>query len=46
MQIFKMDDEFELLGNPEIGEDVYTTPAFVGDRIYIRGIDHLFCIGE
>jgi outer membrane protein assembly factor BamB len=46
MQIFKMDDEFELLGTSEIGEDAYATPAFVGDRIYIRGVTHLFCIEE
>jgi len=46
MQIFKMDDEFELLGASSIGEDAYATPAFVGDRIYIRGLTHLFCIEE
>lgn len=46
MQIFKMHDEFELLGVSDIGEDVYATPAFVGDRIYIRGLMHLFCIDE
>ena len=44
MQIFKMDDKFELLGASEIGEDVYATPAFVGNRVYIRGLMHLFCI--
>jgi outer membrane protein assembly factor BamB len=46
MQIFKMDDEFELLGTSPIGEDAYATPAFVGDRIYIRGLTHLSCIGK
>jgi outer membrane protein assembly factor BamB len=46
MQIFKMDDEFVLLGASPIGEEAYGTPAFVGDRIYIRGATHLFCIGE
>jgi outer membrane protein assembly factor BamB len=46
MQIFKMDDEFVLLGTSEIGEDAYGTPAFIGDRIYIRGVTHLFCIEE
>jgi len=45
MQIFRMDDKFELLGVSKIGEDAYATPAFVGDRIYIRGLTHLFCIG-
>ena len=46
MQIFRMHDKFELLGVAAIGEDAYATPAFVGDRIYIRGLTHLFCIGE
>jgi hypothetical protein len=41
-----MDSEFELLGVSEIEEDAYATPAFVGDRIYIRGLMHLFCIEE
>jgi outer membrane protein assembly factor BamB len=44
MQVFRLDDEFELLGVSEIGEGAYATPAFVGDRIYIRGLMHLFCI--
>jgi hypothetical protein len=26
-------------------EDVYATPAFVGEQIYVRGLTHLFCIG-
>ena len=46
MQIFRMDDKFEQLGTSKIGEDAYATPALVGDRIYIRGVTHLFCIGE
>jgi len=46
MQVFKMDDEFELLASSQIGEDAYATPALVGDRIYIRGLTHLFCIAE
>jgi outer membrane protein assembly factor BamB len=44
MQIFRMDDEFELLGVAEIGEPVYATPAFVGERVYVRSLAHLFCI--
>ncbi|NQT24306.1 PQQ-binding-like beta-propeller repeat protein [candidate division KSB1 bacterium] len=46
MQIFRMDASFELLGSPALGEDSFSTPAFVGDRIYIRGVEHLFCIGN
>ncbi|MBM3879809.1 MAG: hypothetical protein FJ387_08830 [Verrucomicrobia bacterium] len=46
MQMFKLDKEFELVGTADIGEDAYATPAFVGGRIYIRGLTHLFCIAE
>ena len=44
MQVFKLDDEFELLAESKMREGAYATPAFVGDRIYIRGLTHLFCI--
>jgi outer membrane protein assembly factor BamB len=43
-QIFKMDDEFELLGAADVSEPIYATPAFVGDRIYLRTLAHLYCI--
>jgi len=46
MQIFKMSDKFELLGTSKIGEPAYATPAFVGNRIYIRGMEHIFCIEQ
>ena len=46
MQVFKMNNKFELLGTSAMGETANATPAFVGDRIYIRGETHLFCIGE
>jgi len=46
MQVFKMDKEFALLGVSDIGEPVYATPAIVGNRIYIRGLTHLFCVGQ
>ena len=46
MQVLRLDDHFELLAVSELGEGAYATPAFVGDRIYIRGATHLFCIAE
>ncbi|MFC1569978.1 PQQ-binding-like beta-propeller repeat protein, partial [bacterium] len=46
MQIFKMNASFELVGSPSLGEDSFSTPAFVGERIYIRGETHLFCVGS
>ncbi len=44
MQVVKLADQFDLLAVSPIGEEAYATPAFVGDRIYIRGSMQLFCI--
>ncbi len=46
MQIFKAADRFELVAQPQLGESSFCTPAFVKDRIYIRGEKHLFCMKE
>lgn len=43
-QVFKLSKEFELLSESGVGEPVYATPAFSGNRILIRGLTHLFCI--
>lgn len=43
-QVFALGPEFELLGRSQTGEMVYATPAVVGDRIYVRGLTHLFCV--
>lgn len=45
-QIFRAGKEFELIGTSDIGEPVYATPAFVGDRIFIRGLRNLFCVAK
>lgn len=46
MHIFKVDKEFVLVGESELGETCMTSPAFTDGRIYIRGNKHLFCIGN
>ena len=38
-------DAYRELGAMELGEVVRASPAFVGDRVYVRGQDHLFCLG-
>jgi outer membrane protein assembly factor BamB len=45
-QIFRASRKFELLAAPKLGEKVNTSPAFVDGRIYVRGLKHLYCIGE
>ncbi len=44
--IFETGGEPNLLSQNSLGEEVYTTPAFADGRIYIRGEDHLYCIGN
>jgi outer membrane protein assembly factor BamB len=44
--IFETGGEPNLLAQNSLGEKVYTTPAFAEGRIYIRGEDHLYCIGN
>lgn len=46
MHIFSNQREKNLIGEPELGEGAVTTPAFASGRIYIRGDEHLYCIGE
>lgn len=43
MQVIRLAETFQPLETSKLGEDVHTTPAFVGERIYLRGVIHLFC---
>ena len=45
IRIVEAGREYVLLASPELGEPVVATPAFAGNRIFIRGDRHLFCIG-
>ena len=38
--------EFEELAVNELDDDVDSSPAIVGDEIYMRGSDHLYCIAK
>lgn len=44
--VFKAEREFRLISQHELGERAVTIPAFLHNRIYIRGEKNLFCIGE
>ncbi len=44
-RIFQASDTFSLIGEPALGEPSVSTPAVVGNRLYIRGFTHLYCIG-
>ena len=46
MHIFKADGgSFQLVAAPQVGEEVYSTPAVVGDGLFVRGVKHLFRFG-
>ena len=46
MHIFKAEKVYEQVAESPIGENGMTTPAFAEGRIYIRGNEHLYCIGK
>ena len=44
--VIKDGTEFESVAQNDIGEPVDATLAVVGDQLFIRGKNHLFCIQE
>jgi hypothetical protein len=37
--------DWKLLSRVKMGEEIFATPALVGDRIYLRTVGHLYCFG-
>jgi outer membrane protein assembly factor BamB len=44
--VFAAATTFKLLAKNSMGEPVSATPAVADNRLYVRGRDHLFCIGK
>jgi outer membrane protein assembly factor BamB len=44
--VFAAATRFQLLAKNTIGEQVIATPAVANGRLFIRGSNHLFCIGK
>ncbi len=44
--VFAASAAFKLLGKSSVGETVIATPAVADGKLFIRGKDHLFCIGK
>jgi outer membrane protein assembly factor BamB len=44
--VLKASPEFELASRNRIGEHCYSSPAFSDGEIFLRGEQHLFCIGQ
>lgn len=46
MFIIKVGTEYKELAKCELGEDCSGSPAFADGRIYVRGVENLYCIGN
>jgi outer membrane protein assembly factor BamB len=46
MFIAEVGSEYKELAKCELGEKCHASPAFADGRIYIRGVDNLYCIGS
>jgi outer membrane protein assembly factor BamB len=46
MIIAQIGPQFQEIGRCELGEKTHASPAFVKDRVYIRGMTNLYCIGR
>ena len=44
--VFAATDKFQLLATNNVGEPVMATPAVADGRLFIRGKEHLYCIGK
>jgi outer membrane protein assembly factor BamB len=44
--VFSAADRFQLLAKNSLGEPVFASPAVAENRLFIRGQQHLFCIGK
>jgi len=46
MSIAKVGSEYTEVAKSSLGEKCYASPAFADGRIYIRGVENLYCIGN
>lgn len=46
MTIIKPGPQLEIIARNEIGEDMRASPTISGGRIFLRGLQHLYCIGN
>jgi len=45
LHVFTAGPEYESIARTSFGEEVVCTPAFAHGRMFVRGVEHLFCIG-
>lgn len=39
-------EKLEIIGENKLGDEIFATPSFAGNRIYLRAAGMLYCIGE
>jgi hypothetical protein len=44
--VLKHGPDFELIATNDLGEPIDASPALVGNEIFLRGKQHLYCIAE
>ena len=44
--VIKSGPEFEVLASNRLDEPIAASPVVVGDALYLRGNEHLYCIAE
>ena len=46
MTVIKPGPQLEIVARNELGEETYASPAISGGHIFLRGLKHLYCIGN
>ena len=46
LSVIKAGAEYEEISRSEIKEECYASPAFADGKIYIRTVEHIYCIGN
>jgi hypothetical protein len=44
--VFRAGKEFEEVARVKLGEGVFASPAAADGRVFIRGMNHLYCFGK
>jgi outer membrane protein assembly factor BamB len=46
MTVIRPGPKLDIVARNELGEETYASPAISGGRIFLRGLKHLYCIGN
>lgn len=46
MSVIEPGPEFKVIASSQLGEETYASPALYDGRFYLRGLRHLYCLGE